>query len=346
MHGWPPPQHLFGHQVGQILTIWAKGGMDFCSTILRIRLHPMHPMFFSHFIHLKKPAGASISTCICDPFVYWPWGDSYFRFPCGPMLDLRLDLSCRIAAGGLADGLEFGKVSNVKRSAWNARKTPSYNYAVYFTGVCTDLSGNDGGDMEGQVGWLYKSCHHFWRYPSSWGLGVTTGVSTNSVPVIVDLQGSAQFSRLRWRCPHHHNVASLRSDTGLCFFHWMTLDDVNYSFACFHHEFTSTLMFLHFHEAEAATRLRVVVTSAVRRWDFHHRWLMTHFLPGTRRFSQCWILCFWRSLSGAPLILHSICIAVECYRLTILALLYHDILPLWHLWRYMCQRDSWQLSFW
>ncbi len=23
-----------------------------------------------------------------------------------------------------------------------------------------------------------------------------------------------QFSRLRWRCPHHHNVASLRSDTG------------------------------------------------------------------------------------------------------------------------------------
>ena len=156
MHGWPPPQHLFGHQVGQILTIWAKGGMDFCSTILRIRLHPMHPMFFSHFIHLKKLAGASISTCICDPFVYWPWGDSYFRFPCGPMLDLRLDLSCRIAAGGLADGLEFGKVSNVKRSAWNARKTPSYNYAVYFTGVCTDLSGNDGGDMEGQVGWLYK----------------------------------------------------------------------------------------------------------------------------------------------------------------------------------------------
>ena len=31
------------------------------------------------------------------------------------------------------------------------------------------------------------------------------------------------------------------------------------------------------------------------------------------------------NLSGAPLILHSICIAVECYRLTILALLYHDI---------------------
>lgn len=225
MHGWPPPQHLFGHQVGQILTIWAKGGMDFCSTILRIRLHPMHPMFFSHFIHLKKPAGASISTCICDPFVYWPWGDSYFRFPCGPMLDLRLDLSCRIAAGGLADGLEFGKVSNVKRSAWNARKTPSYNYAVYFTGVCTDLSGNDGGDMEGQVGWLYKSCHHFWRYPSSWGLGVTTGVSTNSVPVIVDLQGSAQFSRLRWRCPHHHNVASLMIRHWLVFF---PLDDIGW----------------------------------------------------------------------------------------------------------------------
>lgn len=165
----------------------------------------------------------------------------------------------------------------------------------------------------------------------------------------IHLQGRSQFSRLRWRCPHHHNVASLRSDTGLCFFHWMTLDDVNYSFACFHHEFTSTLVFLHFHEAEAATRLRVVVTSAVRRWDFHHRWLMTHFLPGTRRFSQCWILCFWRSLSGAPLTLHDICIAIECYRLTILALLYHNILPLWHLWRYMCQRlrigFTWFCSF-
>ena len=57
MHGWPPPQHLFGHQVGQILTIWAKGGMDFCSKT--VRLHPIHPMFFCHFIHLKK-------TCRCQ----------------------------------------------------------------------------------------------------------------------------------------------------------------------------------------------------------------------------------------------------------------------------------------
>lgn len=79
--------------------------------------------------------------------------------------------------------------------------------------------------LEGQVGWLYKSCHHFWRYPSSWGLGVTTGVSTNSVPVIVDLQGSSQFSRLRWRCPQHHNVASLMIRHWLVFF---PLDDIGW----------------------------------------------------------------------------------------------------------------------
>ena len=35
----------------------------------------------------------------------------------------------------------------LKKRWKNVRKTPSYNYAVYFTGVCTDLSGNDGGDM-------------------------------------------------------------------------------------------------------------------------------------------------------------------------------------------------------